>query len=140
MGMSTSTISGGANTGRTNSPVYPGTFSKSLAERALLFRSEDGGLTVPQAFISLLASLEPTEVERDKAKNQQLRVREKLDVRLRLDDTYLSGSYRRRTLVRPPDDIDLLVVLDFGHYGEVIGLDPAGAGAALDLIEDSLSD
>lgn len=140
MATSTEGISGGTNSRRTSSLLYPSTFSKSLAERALTRRSDDGVLTIAQAFNSLFGALEPTEGERDKAKNQQQRVREKLEALLKLIDTYLSGSYRRRTLIRPLDDIDLLIVLNFLTYGQKIKLDASGAAAALDLIEDALDD
>jgi hypothetical protein len=80
-----------------------------------------------------------TDAERDKASEQQKEVRKRLDALLTLDDTYLSGSYRRRTLIRPLDDIDLLVVLNWEAYKDTIALDAAGASAALDLIDAALA-
>lgn len=87
---------------------------------------------------AFLSAIEPTEVERSKASDQQQSVRSQLEERLTLVATYLSGSYRRHTLIRPLDDIDLLVVLD--HVAHEITLDAAGAKKALDLVEAALDD
>jgi len=127
------------STGSRRSPLgYSTTFSKSLQERALEHRSGGDALTVAQAFAALFTALEPNEGEREKASKQQQRVRESLEDLLALEDTYLSGSYRQRTLIRPPNDIDLLLVLDAEEYGDQIALDSDGATAALDCVEHAV--
>ena len=113
-------------------------FQQSQHERAFAKRAADGQLTVAQAFGELWTALEPSKAEREKASAQQKRVREKLDVSLKLDDTYLSGSYRRRTMIRPVDDIDLLIVLCWDEYKSIIALDAAGATTILNLVEAAL--
>lgn len=113
-------------------------FQRSQRERSFAKRAADGQLTVAQAFGELWTALEPSTVEREKASAQQKRVREKLDASLELDDTYLTGSYRRRTLIRPVDDIDLLLVLNSNAYKRSIALDAAGATAVLNLVEAAL--
>lgn len=65
-------------------------------------------------------------------------MRDKLSARLSIVNTYLSGSYRRRTPCRPVTDIDLRVVLDIEDHG--LSLDAASATTALDLIEEALAD
>lgn len=114
-------------------------FLRSLHERAVEKRSTDGVLTVPQAFDELFSAIEMTDPERAMASTQQKSLRVKLDALLHLDTTYLSGSYRRRTLIRPVDDIDLLLVLDGSQYKDIIALDGVGATTALDLVKVALS-
>lgn len=113
-------------------------FHRSLFERCIAKRSTDGVLTVPQAFADLLSAIEPIPAQRGKASEQQQRAREQLETRLWLIATYLSGSYRRHTLITPVTDIDLLVVLDAIKHG--ITLDAAGAFKALDLVLAALDD
>jgi hypothetical protein len=113
-------------------------FQRSQHERAVAKRAADGQLTVAQAFGELWTALEPSTPERETASAQQKRVREKLDALLTLDDTYLTGSYRRRTLIRPVDDIDVLLVLNWDAYKSIIALDAAGATTALNLVEAAL--
>jgi len=122
---------------QSTAPVSNG-FTKSLLERAVAKSAADGVLTVAQAFGELFTALEMTDAERSKASKQQDRVRARLDDHLELDATYLSGSYRRRTLIRPVDDIDLLVVLNWDEYKGEVTLDAAGTGVVLDLVERAL--
>jgi hypothetical protein len=120
--------------------TMPGTISKfqrSLIERRAIRRSGDT-LTVAQAMDQLMSAIEPNDAEREKASKQQLNVRAALEARLSVEDTYLSGSYRRHTQPRPLDDIDLLVVLD--HTEHEITLDGIGTRKALDLLEAALRD
>lgn len=116
-------------------PLGISAFEKSLKGRAGS-RAPSTTLTVPQAMADLMTAIEPNDAEREKASKQQQNLRAALDEHLALKATYLSGSYRRRTLIRPVDDIDLLVVLD--HDKHSIGLDAAGARRALDLVEAAL--
>jgi hypothetical protein len=112
-------------------------FNKSLIERRAQ-RAAGEARTVAQAMSDFMSAIEPTEVERNEASKQQQSVRARLDNdwELVLLASYLSGSYRRYTLIRPLDDIDLLVVLDHVEHG--ITLDSAGAKKALDLIQAAL--
>lgn len=70
-------------------------------------------LTVIQAFDTMRQGLELTEPQRQAASAQQNGVREKLRHHLGgLVRDFLSGSYARRTAIRPLHDIDLFIVLD----------------------------
>lgn len=70
-------------------------------------------LTVIQAFDAMRQGLELTEPQRQAASAQQNVVREKLRQHLGgLARDFLSGSYARRTAIRPLHDIDLFIVLD----------------------------
>jgi hypothetical protein len=111
----------------------------------LLRKTVEGGRTLNQAFAVLLADLEISEVEQREATRQQKQVRERLDERLKLEDSFLSGSYRRRTQIRPCDDIDLLAVLNVDWYmfadaKTAIALDAQGAKNAIDFTFDALRD
>lgn len=119
-------------------PVAVTAFTKSLQERAAVSRASSSTRTVAQAFGDLMTGLEPTETQRTKASEQQQRVREQLETRLFVLATYLSGSYRRRTITQPVNDIDMLVVLDAAKHG--ILTNAAGATKALDLIHAALED
>jgi Second Messenger Oligonucleotide or Dinucleotide Synthetase domain len=68
-------------------------------------------MTILQAFNELLASLELTEAERDEAIRQHTYLREELQARMDVEDNFLSGSYKRRTAIRPLNDIDVFLVL-----------------------------
>jgi hypothetical protein len=121
-------------------------FEKALTNRRSerLARAADDTLTVPQAFAQLFSALEITEAEQKKASTQQQSVRTKLRGRLEVEADYLSGSYRRRTQIRPLDDIDLLLVLDAEAYGvdaeSFDAEDPDSTTDALDRVEDAIRD
>src|ERR1039458_2226578 len=73
--------------------------------------------TVRASFDEFCARLEPGETQRTDAATKQSGVRDCLNAKLWVDSSFLTGSYARRTLIRPPDDIDLLVVLDYSKHG-----------------------
>jgi hypothetical protein len=77
-------------------------------------------LTITQAFDSMRQGLELTEAERAEASRQQEVVRGNLRQHLGgLVRDILSGSYARRTAIRPLDDIDLFIVLDPNLHSDV---------------------
>lgn len=69
-------------------------------------------MTPKQAFASFLESLELTRKQRDEASRQHTFLRTELQRRLSTTENFLSGSYARRTAIRPLNDIDVFVVLD----------------------------
>ena len=71
-----------------------------------------------QAIHDFISALELTDAERSSASRQHKNLREQLSRRLTLNpdcQTFLTGSYGRRTAIRPLDDIDMFCVLD-GDY------------------------
>lgn len=68
--------------------------------------------TVAQIFDQLIHKLELTAREQDEASRQQNVLRDNLRANLAITHDFLSGSYRRRTAIRPLKDIDLVLVLD----------------------------
>lgn len=67
--------------------------------------------TIPHAFQTFLESLELTPKQRKEANEQHVRLRTQLQQRMKLEDNFLSGSYARKTAIRPLNDIDVVVVL-----------------------------
>ncbi|HRI07606.1 MAG TPA: hypothetical protein PKW35_07300 [Nannocystaceae bacterium] len=66
---------------------------------------------IPEAFQDFLSRLELTESERDEASRQHTNMREQIQKKMEVVDNFLSGSYGRRTAIRPLNDIDIFVVL-----------------------------
>jgi hypothetical protein len=85
-------------------------------------------MTVAWAFDQLSRNLELTERQREEASRQQKALRDKLHEHLGgIERDILSGSYSRRTAIRPLDDIDLFVILNrqAHHY-----VSPSGLGSS----------
>ncbi|MEX1365554.1 MAG: nucleotidyltransferase domain-containing protein [Nannocystaceae bacterium] len=68
--------------------------------------------TIAQTFQSFLSSLELTSKQRGDANRQHINLRTQLQQRMSVKDNFLSGSYARKTAIRPLDDIDVFVVLE----------------------------
>ena len=70
--------------------------------------------TVKQAFHDFLSNLVLTDAQETEASDQHVRLRKDLSRVVQLDpahQTFLSGSYARKTAIRPLDDIDMFCVL-----------------------------
>ena len=67
--------------------------------------------TIAQAFETFFPRLELTDAERTNASAQHIHLREQLQQRLPVQDNFLTGSYARKTAVRPLNDIDVFLVL-----------------------------
>ncbi len=77
-------------------------------------------LTITQAFEKCIQNLELTEAERANASNQQNVVRDNLQTHLGgVTRHFLSGSFSRRTAIRPLNDIDLFIILDPAVHRDV---------------------
>jgi Second Messenger Oligonucleotide or Dinucleotide Synthetase domain len=74
-------------------------------------------MTVAQAFDQFLRALEITEEERRLADRKKLEIRDDLQERLKPDAVIISGSFGRRTAIRPLNDIDLFIVLSEHIHG-----------------------
>jgi len=74
--------------------------------------------TVRSAFQEFAARLEPTDTQRSDAATKHTGVRDCLNASLSVTKAFLTGSYRRRTIIRPPNDIDLFVVLDYSKHSD----------------------
>jgi Second Messenger Oligonucleotide or Dinucleotide Synthetase domain len=76
--------------------------------------------TVEQAFKTLRANLEITDLQENTVSTRQKNVREAAEKGLSVLDTFLTGSYRRNTMIRPlkEADIDVFIVLDPKHFDD----------------------
>jgi len=97
-------------------------------------------ITVSGAFRDFAARLEPTAAQREDASTKQLGVRGSLGGTLWVDRSILTGSYARWTLVRPPNDIDLFVVLQYAHHGQDFYMTAGGAERVLQRFHSRLKD
>ncbi len=81
-------------------------------------------LTIDQSFQKFLTNLNPT----DKQLQRIQRTRDTIDAALVNDDrtflntkkqiSFLTGSYSRKTIIRPIDDIDLYVRVHYGKHAQ----------------------
>lgn len=67
--------------------------------------------TIAQAFANFMPTLELTEAQSQAAIDQHTYLREQLQQRMSVRANFLSGSYARKTAVRPLNDIDVFLVL-----------------------------
>jgi len=88
--------------------------------------------TVPAAFREFAVRLQPTDAQRSDASTKQGGVKDCLNGTLWVSRSFLTGSYARWTIIRPPSDIDLLVVLDDSKHGDDFFYAPGGAQLALE--------
>lgn len=73
--------------------------------------------TVRQAMSTFLSALELTEKQDETAREQRDRVHEVLKEGLSVAETIFSGSFARKTAIRPLNDIDLFIVLSQKGHG-----------------------
>lgn len=93
-------------------------------------------LTVVQAFDQMRRDLELNDREEVEAKRQSNVLRDNLRSSLAIVHDFLSGSYRRRTAIRPLKDIDLVLVLDEAKHRSLRAEPPQ---KTLALVRDALA-
>jgi hypothetical protein len=74
--------------------------------------------TIAQGFREFLENLEVTDLQERTVSTRQQDVRGVLEARMNILDTFLTGSYRRSTMIRPLSkaDVDIFIVLDPSYY------------------------
>lgn len=74
--------------------------------------------TINQGFAALKSNLEITDLQVSTVSTRQQNVRNAVAAELTVLDTFLTGSYRRSTMVAPLSeaDVDIVVVLDSSYY------------------------
>lgn len=92
-------------------------------------------LTVTPAFADFRGNLELTGLQESLVATRQAKVRAALGRDLTVHDSFLTGSYRRRTLIAPmrDADVDIIVVLDRTYRRR-------GPRAVLNLVKDTLGE
>jgi|SRR5579875_98693 len=91
---------------------------------------------VDEAFLKLKSSLEITQAESRLASSWQQNIRSVVDEEWKLEDDYLTGSYRRNTKTKPLKDVDILVVID--SKGPQSNLRKSGPKAVLEALRKIL--
>lgn len=68
-------------------------------------------LTIDEAFRKFKSRLELNDKEQANASSRQTEVREYLDTKFEIANSFLTGSYKRHTKTKPLKDIDIFIVL-----------------------------
>lgn len=95
--------------------------------------------TINQAFLQLKQNLQITELQTETVSTRQKNVRSVLEAGLSVNDTFLTGSYSRNTMIAPLSDadVDIFAVLDVKYYYHYNGQNDGQAGL-LDLVKRTL--
>lgn len=88
--------------------------------------------TVPLSFREFLVRIEPTPAQKENHSTKQSGVRDCLADSLAINTSFLTGSYARQTMIRPPADVDLFVVLDADSHADEFFRRYDGAQRVLD--------
>ena len=76
--------------------------------------------TIIEGFKKLRENLEITGLQETTVSTRQTNVRQALEKELAVNDTFLTGSYRRNTMIAPLSeaDVDVFAILDVKYYKE----------------------
>jgi len=90
--------------------------------------------TIKQGFEKLRQNLEITGLQEQTVSTRQTNVREAVEKELTVLDSFLTGSYRRRTMVAPlgEADVDIFVVLSSKYFEQ------GGQASVLDKVKQAL--
>lgn len=95
--------------------------------------------TVQQSFVQLKSNLEITGLQSETVSTRQSRVRDVMQAGMQVNDTFLTGSYARHTMISPlkEADIDVFCVLDNKYFHWYNGQN-GGPPALLDFVKRTL--
>jgi hypothetical protein len=95
--------------------------------------------TIQASFQQLKTNLEITGLQGSTVSTRQARIRDVMDAGMDVQDSFLTGSYARSTMIAPlkEADIDVFVVLDARYYHHYNGQNGGQAGL-LDLVKRTL--
>jgi len=97
--------------------------------------------SVREALQKFIESLELTDLQQKEVIRQHTLVREELRKRLKSKTDFLSGSYARRTAIRPLHDIDLFVVLgDVAPHQSIASTQASTPDAVLKQVRKALKE
>lgn len=93
--------------------------------------------TVLQSFSTFRQNLEITGLQENIVSTRQANVREAVQKEMVVSDSFLTGSYKRSTMIAPlaEADIDVFVVLDAKYYWNYNGGQNGGQAGLLDLLK-----
>jgi len=92
--------------------------------------------TIPEAFKVFKQNLEISDLQAETVSTRQQSIRDVLKSEFEIQESFLTGSYARNTMIAPLSeaDIDIFVVLDSKHYYHYNGQN-GGQGGLLDLVK-----
>jgi hypothetical protein len=95
--------------------------------------------TIQEGFQKLKENLEITGLQASTVSTRQQSVREVMEAGLTVEDSFLTGSYARSTMIAPLSDadVDIFFVLDPKYYHNYNGQN-GGQGGLLDLVRRTL--
>ena len=90
--------------------------------------------TIPASFQRFRSNLEITDLQQSSVSTRQQNVRDAVARRLTVKESFLTGSYKRHTMIAPLSDadVDICVVLEASYY------QPDGNAALLDRVRSVL--
>jgi hypothetical protein len=96
--------------------------------------------TIPQSFLKLKQNLEITELQEATVSTRQKSIREVVETDLTVLDSFLTGSYARKTMIAPlkEADIDVFIVLDAKYFHHYNNGQNGGQAGLLDLVKRTL--
>lgn len=96
--------------------------------------------TIPQAFQKLKSNLEITDLQEETISARQKSVRDVVEAGLTVEDSFLTGSYSRHTMIAPlkEADIDIFVVLNTSYYHHYKNGQNGGQAGLLDFLKRTL--
>lgn len=96
--------------------------------------------SISEAFYGLKANLEITGLQSETVSTRQQSVRKVIEDELAVKDSFLTGSYRRNTMIAPLSeaDIDVFVVLDNSYFYDYTEGRNGGQAGLLDLVKRTL--
>ena len=72
---------------------------------------------LPAKFVQFRQNIELTKNQRDRIVSSHTHLRQNnLKPLQYVDDSFLTGSYKRHTMIKPPNDVDMFVLIDYRKY------------------------
>ena len=96
--------------------------------------------TIQQSFQKLRENLEITGLQESTVSTRQKTVRDVISADLAVNDSFLTGSYSRSTMIAPLSeaDVDIFIVLDPKYFHHYNNGQNGGQGGLLDLVKRTL--
>lgn len=97
-------------------------------------------ITINESFLQFKRNLEITEPQSSIVSTRQSNVREAIEANMDVQDSFLTGSYKRHTMIAPLQeaDIDVFVVLDNKYFYNYDNGKNGGQAGLLDLVKRTL--
>ena len=99
--------------------ILPASIRNAKGSKAICRKSGEGMMaTVSEAFRTFGSRLEISELQQSTVSKRQDAVRSAVGRRFRVQTSFLTGSYRRHTMIAPLSkaDVDIFIVLDAGYF------------------------